>query len=139
MEGNNLGKARRKAWQKTKYWQRRIAEEEQQRAGWSCLHAAMSSYSLTGPARSACPVLPFAFTFYLVSLALGGAEAEARAVAEAAADAERGLPPALTSGFRVPSACVPDMLMVWEFTQVRCALVGKGTAVLSRGVVFRWR
>ncbi|KAL4423903.1 hypothetical protein ABPG75_001204 [Micractinium tetrahymenae] len=76
LEGNNLGKARRKAWQKTKYWQRRTAEEERQRA-----------------------------------------EAEARAAAEAAADVQRGPPPALTSGFRVPSACVADMLMVWEFTQ----------------------
>ncbi|KAL4434797.1 hypothetical protein ABPG77_005324 [Micractinium sp. CCAP 211/92] len=76
LEGNSLGKARRKAWQKTKYWQRRIAEEERERA-----------------------------------------EAEARAAADAVADAERGAPPALTSGFRVPPACVPDLLMVWEFTQ----------------------
>ncbi len=48
----------------------------------------------------------------------GGAEDEARAAADAVADAERGAPPALTSGFRVPPACVPDLLMVWEFTQV---------------------
>lgn len=50
------------------------------------------------------------------------AEAEARAVAEAAADARRGPPPKPQRAFRVPMECVPDLLMVWEFTQVRLAM-----------------
>ena len=49
------------------------------------------------------------------------AEAEARAVAEAAADAQRGPPPEAQRAFRVPMESVPDLLMVWEFTQVGAA------------------
>jgi hypothetical protein len=45
---------------------------------------------------------------------------EARAVAEAAADAARGPPPEPQRAFRLPMSAVPDLLMVWEFTQVGC-------------------
>lgn len=46
------------------------------------------------------------------------AEAEARAVVDAAADARRGEPPKPHRSFRVPQEGVPDLLMVWDFTQV---------------------
>lgn len=67
---------------------------------------------------SPCVNLPLFHQSVSLTRGAGGAEAEARAAADAAADAERGPPPALTAGFRVPPACVPDLLMVWEFTQV---------------------
>ena len=45
------------------------------------------------------------------------AAAAARAEVEAAADAARGAPPVATRAFRVPMRCVPDLLLVWDFTQ----------------------
>jgi hypothetical protein len=63
---------------------------------------------------SQCPLTARCARLLLVC----GAEAEARAAAEAAADAQRGAPPLPQRGFRLPMEAVPDLLMVWEFTQV---------------------
>ncbi len=45
-------------------------------------------------------------------------------MAEAAADGRRGPPPAAQRAFRVPMESVPDLLMVWEFTQVGWGCLG---------------
>lgn len=45
-------------------------------------------------------------------------EAKARAKRERQADAARGLAPEPYRDFRVPMAFVPDLLVVWELTQV---------------------
>lgn len=47
------------------------------------------------------------------------AAAADRAERDAEADAARGPPPEPCRAFRVPKECVGELLMVWEFTQVR--------------------
>jgi hypothetical protein len=115
------GRARRRAWQRVKYWRRRAADEERQRAGglatWPCLPANTCVHvTVEWMEDLRCQQADPAVTALLLPLPhlAPAAEAEARAAAEA----RRGSPPEPSRGFRVPADCVPELLMVWEFTQV---------------------
>ena len=88
------------------------------------------------PRRFGCPRLTACLPLPLPSpSACGCAEAAVRAAAEAAADAARGPPPEPQRAFRLPMAAVPDLLMVWEFTQVGSCVCVCFVGVVCCGVV----
>ena len=102
------GRSRQRAWQRIKYWRRRIAQvgcEEGRELG--------KSGQLRAPSQS----LPLSPRCPCTQEDAAAAAAAERAATEAAADEARGPPPKPSRALRVPHDCVGDMLMVWEFSQ----------------------
>lgn len=63
------------------------------------------------------------------------AEAAERAKREAEADDIRGSPPEPSQDFRLPKECIPELLLVWDFTQVKgCGLHWSCVSVVARQV-----